>query len=139
MPATTLAARFSLPHIAAITLILGHASTACFATTTLSDPAIAALRDKVRVLPFDMGKSLGHHWPAAVAIKAAGKVYQATHVTARGGHGEPYSEEEILKKIDILTCKPYPSFGSVFREALALVPARLDSRCSELIAQACRA
>ena len=136
-PATSLAARFSLPHLAAATLLLGNASTAAFATNALARDDIVALRAKVRVRPFDMTQAQGHHWPSAVEVTAAGKTYRAVRLTARGGHGEPFSSNDVLEKIDALTSGPYPDFGKVMREMIALTPYRLSENCSSLIETAC--
>jgi len=48
-PTTTLGARFSMPHMVAAALALGTGSAAAFSQSTLSDPAVAALREKVRM------------------------------------------------------------------------------------------
>lgn len=138
-PATSLAARFSVPHVAATTLVHGHAGTSAFASNTLSEPRIANLRKKVRVRPFDMAQAQGHHWPAAVQVKAGNSTFRAMHVTARGGHGEPYAMEDVLGKIDALTATLYPEFGAAFREVIALSPQRLQDGCSEFLKLACRA
>src|SRR5690606_2950182 len=43
-PATTLAAKFSIQHIAAATAVFGHAGAAAFAAGTLADEGMARLR-----------------------------------------------------------------------------------------------
>ena len=136
-PDTSLAARFSLPHLAAATLTLGAAGPASFSHATLDSAPIASLRDKVSVKPFDMSQAHDHHWPAGVRIQAGGKTYHAVHLSARGGHGEPYTRSETLIKIDTLTQTPYPRFGEVFRAAISLVPQCLSESCSQFIGRAC--
>lgn len=136
-PATTLAARFSVPHVAATTLHHGHASAAAFCRATLAASGIARLRQKVRVELFDMAQAGGHKWPAAVKIRVrGGEVHCARCIEARGGHGAPHPLEDVLRKVDDLTSAPYPRFGAVMRELVALAPRLLGARWSDLVSEA---
>lgn len=136
-PETTLAARFSVPHIAAATLHHGHAGATAFCSATLAAPAIARLRHKVRVVLFDMTQAGGHKWPAAVEIRfRGGEVHRARRIEARGGHGEPHPLEDILRKVDDLSSAPYPRFGTVMRELVALAPKWMDAPWPDLVFEA---
>lgn len=132
-PSTTLAARFSLPHLAAAVWLLGHADPAAFSAGTIADPAIAGLRRKVRIVPFDMRSADGHRWPGAVTVTGAGRAWRVMRLEASGGHGAPHPVSAVLDKIDRLTAPAYPAFARRLRRLAALDPALLQMGCRAFI------
>ncbi len=151
-PATTLAARFSVPHVAATALFHGHARTAAFSNATLTMSEIDTLRRKVTVAPFDMSTlgtqvseekarpegapfALPLKGPAAVTISMRrGATYTARCIDPPGGHhGTPYAHEVVLDKIDALTADRHPHYGSSTRELIELAPRCLEEPWSRFI------
>jgi len=139
-PATTLAARFSLPHLAAGVLVQGHAGVAAFATATLSDPLVSALREKVTVRRFDMRKAGGHKWPAAATVRMQdGRSYTATCINAPGGHDNPpFPPEKVLQKIEAITAPTFAEFAAAARKLVRLDPDALAMPWKEFIRGATR-
>ena len=137
-PATTLAARFSFPHVVATTLFHGHASAAAFSSATLELPAIDRLRHKVAVAPFDMSNAVkGYRYPAAVSITMrGGAVHSARCTKPLGVDGVQHPSETILRKIEDLSAAHHPRFGRAARELVALDPRHLDAPWSRFMREA---
>lgn len=135
-PATSLAARFSLPHVAAAVLSLGHAEPAAFAASTLRDPALSVLRGKVEVRAVQPGRFAGAKWPAAVQVRAGGRTFSAECAEALGGHGQPVPDDMVFEKIDRLTAPHWPGFGMLARRLVALETDVLQMPVSAFLAEA---
>lgn len=137
-PTTTLAARFSYPHVAATTLYHGHATAAAFSSATLELPAIDRLRHKVAVAPFDMSNAVkGYRYPAAVSITMrGGAVHSARCTKPLGVDGVQHPSETILRKIEDLSAAHHPRFGRAARELVALDPRHLDAPWSRFMREA---
>lgn len=136
-PATTLAARFSLPHVTASTLFNGHAGADAFSAATLEQPGIDRLRQIVAATAFDMSKSEGHRWPAAVSITMrGGAVHRARCLAPTGAEGVQHPHETILRKIDVVTATRHPLFGACARELVVLDPRRLEGPWAHYIREA---
>ena len=137
-PVNSLQARFSVAHVLAAALIDGHANPSCFTAHAVSRPDLVALRDKIRVAPFEGVSDGVHKWPACVTVSRAGRDYRVERLSARGGHGEPHSIDDVLAKIDALTAPVHPAFASVFRELVHGSERLLGAPCTELIGIALR-
>lgn len=122
-PATTLAARFSIPHIAAVASLLGHAGAEAFTAATLADPAIGALRARVELRPFEPEQPWPHDRPARVTwVLATGERLEAECLSARGGPDRPYSPAEIMAKVRDLTAPVYPAYPAIAEDLVGLDP-----------------
>lgn len=98
-PRTTLAAKFSMQHVAAATLATGGATAEAFHADTLADPAIAALRGKVKLAPFAPDMPPPNDRPARVTVtRTDGTTLTGTCLSARGGQDRPFTREEIVEK-----------------------------------------
>ena len=103
-PATSLAAKFSLPHIMAAASHLGHAGAEAFSAATLDDPAIAALRDRVELRRYEPELPWPEDRPARVTwIPRTGEPLEAECKSARGGPDRPFAPSEILDKVREIT------------------------------------
>ena len=99
-----MAARFSVPHAAAATLLVGNAGPDAFTTKTLTDPDIAALREKVRLQPFSPHRPAPNDRPSRVTVVYGdGERATAECLSARGGPDRPFTDAEILRKAADLT------------------------------------
>ncbi len=120
-PATTLAAKFSLPHAAAAVAVLGHAGAEAFAADRLDDPQIDTLRHKVEVLPFEPLPDSPNDRPSRIALTLeGGATFKSECLSARGGPDRPFERTEILEKIDGICDPVYPALGGLARQAIAL-------------------
>ena len=98
-PATTLAAKFSIQHIAAATLFHSHAGAESFAARTLDEPTIGALRDKVEITAYEPAMPPPNDRPARVTITLEnGTQLVGECLSAQGGKDHPFSEEQTLAK-----------------------------------------
>jgi 2-methylcitrate dehydratase PrpD len=135
-PATTLAAKFSLPQIVATTLVHGHAGAEAFAAATLAEPAIVGLRDRVAMSEFEPALPPPEDRPARVAIELEdGTRLAAECRSARGGPDRPFGTDEILAKVAGITAPVYPAFGGIAEALLALDPPLLRRPWRDVVAQ----
>lgn len=120
-PTTTLGGRFSLPHIAAATALLGHADISAFTMERITDPNIAALRDRVVLRPYEPTPQPPQDRPARVTwIFSDGTERTADCLSARGEPGRPYTEAELLEKLASIAAPVYPSLADRARALLDL-------------------
>lgn len=126
-PATTLGAKFSLPHIVAAALTFGSAGARSFYSDTLTHSGIAALRNRMRLTPYTRHAAGApelappNDRPARVELHLRdGSVLTAECLSAAGGPDRPFSEAALMDKIGALTGAPYPRFASVMRSVIAL-------------------
>ena len=120
-PATTLAAKFSIPHIAAVASLLGHAGAEAFTAATLDDPAIGALRARVELRPFEPEQPWPNDRPARVTwVLASGERLEAECLSARGGPDRPYSPAEIMAKVRDITAPVYPAYPAIAKDLIGL-------------------
>ena len=135
-PATTLAAKFSLQHILATTARHGHAGAPAFHADTLSDPVIAALRERVAIAPFEPELDPPNDRPARVTWELEdGSMVTREVLSARGGPDRPFTEAEIRKKIGSILEEPYPQLWRTMMEVLHLAPDVLARPWRETVAE----
>jgi 2-methylcitrate dehydratase PrpD len=135
-PATTLAAKFSIPQIAAATLVLGHAGAEAFASSTLSDETIVAVRGRVEMRPFAPEMAPPNDRPARVTIELKdGTRLAGECLSARGGPDRPFSTDEIVAKIDGITGAVYPAFAALARRLIGQDTALLSRAWRDVVAE----
>jgi 2-methylcitrate dehydratase PrpD len=118
-PQTTLAARFSLPHIVATTLAHGHAGPEAFRGATLEDVNIGSMREKVRLRRYEPTMPPPNDRPARVSIfLSGGNTVVSECLSARGGPDRPWTEAAVLDKVARLTGEAYPAFPGMARRLL---------------------
>lgn len=112
-PSTVLGAKFSMPHAAAAGAVLGTGGQPAFSSATLTDPAIAALRRKVRLAPHQAIGEPPNDRPARVSWHFAdGEVWTAECASARGGADQPFSEEAMIAKLGESTRAVFPDMAA---------------------------
>jgi 2-methylcitrate dehydratase PrpD len=123
-PDTTLGAKFSLPHAVASALVMGSGGAEAFAFDTLARPDIGALREKVRVKPYESELPPPNDRPARAEVRLRdGRVLSAECLSARGGADRPLPPSTVDDKIAALATPVYP------RIAATLAPLRsLDTQ-----------
>ena len=137
-PATTLAAKFSMPHVVAATLAFGEAGARAFFSDTLSHAEIAALRGKVRVTPYLPERPPPNDRPARVHVHLrGGRVLSSECLSAAGGPDRPFGEEVVIDKITELTAAVYPRLAGVMQRIIGLDAAQLAGGWRETVAEFC--
>ncbi len=125
-PATALGGKFSVPHVVAAVLASGSADAGVFDGSGLTDPVVAALRQRVVIVPFEPERPPPHDRPARVSVRlASGETRTATCLSAVGGPDRPLSPADVLAKAELLTAGSRPGFAAIARR-LADGSARLD-------------
>lgn len=135
-PATTLAAKFSMPHIVAATAALGHAGAEAFAASTLTDPTIKGLRDRVvmKAHPDELPSPNDRNSRVTIELKD-GRSVQGECLSARGGPDRPFSTDEIVAKIGRITESVYPAFPDIARRLIGLDPGLLAKPWKDVVAE----
>ena len=134
-PATTLAAKFSMQHILATVAVHRHAGAEAFHASTLDDPAIAALRQRVDIGAWEPEPAWPNDRPARLRWELAGGTALTEEcLSARGGPDRPFAPEEIRAKIRGIVEAPYPAMAPALEAVMALDPAVLGRRWTDIIA-----
>ncbi len=109
-PSTTLAGKFSLPHVVAAVLVTGRTDPSTFDADLLDDPSVASLRERIRLEPYQPLPAAPHDRPARLTVTLTdddATVVEASCLSAIGGPDRPLDEEQVLAKIDGLTSATY--------------------------------
>lgn len=116
-PDTTLGAKFSIPHAVAATLAHGAAAPDNFLDASLRDPAILALRPRIRLAQLPEVKPWPLDRPARVTLKLDdGEQLSASCDAALGSPARPLDADRVLLKIQELSSRDAPGLeGSVVR------------------------
>jgi 2-methylcitrate dehydratase PrpD len=116
-PQTVLAGKFSMLHAVATTAVHGSAGASAFARSSLSDPRVNSLRQRVRLVPHDDIKPWPNDRPARVEVTLTdGRRIAASIDSARGGPDDPFGEAELRAKIASLTADLYPAMAARLSE-----------------------
>jgi 2-methylcitrate dehydratase PrpD len=135
-PPTVLSAKFSMPHAMAAVAARRSGGQSAFARDTLDDPAIARLRHAVRLQPYAPIAPWPNDRPARVTWRLSdGTVWDAAVENARGGADQPFSNEELLGKIDELTGAVFPAMSGVLRGLIADPDAAAAMPWRDVVAQ----
>jgi 2-methylcitrate dehydratase PrpD len=134
-PATTLAAKFSMQHILASTIIHGHAGAEAFHASTLHDPDISALRDRITIGAWQPEPEWPNDRPARLRWELAdGTTLTEECLSARGGPDRPFAPQEIRAKVSIIVAAPYPAMGPVLERLMGLDSALLARPWAKTVA-----
>jgi 2-methylcitrate dehydratase PrpD len=139
-PETSLAAKFSLPHCIASTIVCGNAGHRTFGAPSLADPRIAALRGRIDLIPYlPDDQPWPYDRPARVTIETDdGRRVQRDCQSANGGPDRPLSEQDLFMKVDALAGSRYPGLAREMFGLLDLAPGKLAGRWPELLERALR-
>ena len=138
-PHTTLAAKFSMSHAMAAVLATGGGGAEAFAAATLAEPAIARLRERVSVKPWQPELPPPNDRPARVTLALRdGRRLQGECLSARGGPDRPLPSQVVLEKMDALAAPAYPAMRRVFDELMALEPRRIRQGWADIVAEITR-
>lgn len=133
-PHTTLGAKFSMPHAVAAALATGTGGADAFSASTLNEPTIAQLRERVTVVPRDRELPPPHDRPARVIVALRdGTQVEAECLSAIGGPDRPLPPETVFDKVRALAAPAYPQILPVLRSISMLDHAALDAGWRELV------
>ena len=108
-PSTTLAAKFSIPHAVAATIINGASATENFLHQSMSDTSIASVREKVVMQELSNVRPWPYDRPAKVTIELInGDKFSESCEAALGSSSRPLDPPTVLEKINNLSkaCAP---------------------------------
>jgi 2-methylcitrate dehydratase PrpD len=137
-PTTTLAARFSLPHVVASALVRGPVGAEACGTSSLNDPAIMALRERmdVRLMKPPFPPPHDRATQISIVLGDQRRLHSACH-SALGSPDRPLGENEFQSKLRNATHQVYPAAASALTDLLLLQPAQQDMAFGGLIARIC--
>lgn len=111
-PATDLAARFSMPHAAAAVAVLGSGGQHSFSPESIGNPRVAALRQRVRLLPHPHIQAPPNDRPARITWRLRdGRAWSAECASARGGADRPFDEATLRAKLEEHTAAEFPAMA----------------------------
>jgi 2-methylcitrate dehydratase PrpD len=124
-PANSFAAHYSFPHAAAVVITRGEAPLSAFEAEALGDPAIVALRRRIRIAEDPALSALA---PVQKSARVTLRLRDGRQATAfceasRGGFERPYDQAELLAKFRSLAAELLTPVGVQELESLLL---RLD-------------
>lgn len=135
-PITTLGARFSLPHITAASTQLGHANVSAFFHDQISNPAIAALRERVELVPYAPAPVPPNDRPARVTWHFSdGSELMAACESARGEPGRPFTPQDIEDKVKVIASPVYPGLVRIASALMTGDPQVREQTWSSVVAQ----
>jgi 2-methylcitrate dehydratase PrpD len=146
-PKTLADAQFSMPYVAAVTVIDGRLGTAQFDESRYADTAVCALMDRVDCVGDPaLDARYPSSWPAWVLIRTrAGQLLRGAAEHPKGDPTNPLTDEELLAKFTDLTRLCYADQQrSALVDAVAAMPepgsfARiLDAAAGQTVASAKR-
>jgi len=127
-PGTTLAARFSIPHIAAVAAIRGRVGSDTLDVASLTDPDVVRLRDRVVMRAYEPALPPPDDRPARVsAVFSDGRRVQAECLRAAGSPDNPLNLETIRQKVASICQSVYPRFPETMDQLVALDEGALDA------------
>ena len=137
-PTTTLGAKFSLPHAVAAALVTGSGGAEAFASATLHEPAIAALRERVTMTPYEPLPPAPNDRPARALVRLRdGSAITAECLSAQGGPDRPFPPDVLARKIAALATPVYPRFADVMLPLMALDGRRLAQGFARVVTDLC--
>lgn len=120
-PTTSLAAKFSMPHIVAAATHLKHAGADAFSAASLNAQAIVTLRMRVELEAYEPERPWPEDRPARVSwVLKSGECLQAECLSARGGPDRPFAPSEILDKVRAISAPVYPRLAGLSEALVAL-------------------
>lgn len=99
-PETVLAAKFSIPHSLAATMVVGNAGRRAFLEETLKEKEIARLRGIIRLSLHPDIRPWPNDRPTRVTWQMqGGEVWTASCDSAKGGADQPFDDDTLLYKL----------------------------------------
>ncbi len=120
-PETTLSARFSVPHIAAVATLYGRVDTKTLSAASLTDENVAALRKKITISRYQPDLPEPNDRPARVRYLFADcRSFEGECLCAQGSPTTPFGQDTIKKKVVQICEDTYPAMGAVMDQLVRL-------------------
>lgn len=120
-PDTTIAAKFSIQHIAATAAVHGDGGAPAFSSASLDRSEVVALRHMVTTSPYEPLPEWPNDRPTRVNWTLDdGSTLTEEVISARGGPDLPFTPDEIRAKIHGIIDAPYGAMGPVVDALLNL-------------------
>jgi 2-methylcitrate dehydratase PrpD len=133
-PNTTIAAKFSIQHIAATAAVHGSGGAEAFSSRSLDIPEVAALRHTVTTSAYDPLPDWPNDRPTRVTWTLDdGATLTQEVMSARGGPDLPFTPDEIRTKVHGIVDDPYPAMGAVVDALLELDAATLQRAWGDIV------
>ncbi|MBZ0259521.1 MAG: MmgE/PrpD family protein [Hyphomicrobiales bacterium] len=111
-PSTVLAARFSVPHIAAVMAVRGRIDTDTLGSDSLTDPEVAELRRRVVIRRYEPELRPPNDRSARVTLRFLdGAEFRGECLCARGSPTTPLGPTAIRQKINDICESVYPGLA----------------------------
>jgi len=137
-PHTTLAARFSLPHVVASALLRGDMGATACDEATLRDPAIAALRERIEVQLLTPALPPPCDRATRISLVLRDQTsWQSECLSATGSPDHPLPEVAFDAKLRAATASAYPQALTTLEGLMALSPEILRMGFDEVVALLC--
>jgi len=135
-PTTSLASKFSLPHVVSAALTLGDVGARAFFTDKLNNPGIVSLRSLVRMQPYAPVLPPPNDRPTRISVTlATGQTLTAECLSAAGGPDRPFGEEVVMTKFAELTSETYPKLAPMMRKLIELDEQQLQRGWESVVAE----
>jgi 2-methylcitrate dehydratase PrpD len=136
VPGTTLSARFSVPHIAAVATLYGRVDTQTLSAASLTDEKVAALRQRVKIRRYSPDLPEPNDRPARVRYRFAdGSTFEAECLCAQGSPSTPLELESIRMKVAQICAGTYPAMVDVMDRLIRLDQQTLQSAWPNVVSQ----
>jgi 2-methylcitrate dehydratase PrpD len=133
-PNTTIAAKFSIQHIAATAAVHGSGGAEAFSSRSLDIPEVVALRHTVTTSAYDPLPDWPNDRPTRVTWTLDdGATLTQEVMSARGGPDLPFTPDEIRTKVHGIVDDPYPAMGAVVDALLELDAATLQRAWGDIV------
>ncbi len=133
-PKTTLSARFSVPHIAAVATLYGRVDTQTLSTASLTDKKVAAMRKKIIMNRYQPDLPEPNDRPARIRyLFADGSSFEGECLCAQGSPVTPFDRETIRMKIIQICENTYPDLITVMDYLIKLDPITLQTPWKNLV------
>jgi 2-methylcitrate dehydratase PrpD len=133
-PNTTIAAKFSIQHIASTAAVYGGGGAEAFSSKSLHNPAIAELRHKVSTSLYEPMPDWPNDRPTRVIWTLDdGTTLSEEVMSARGGPDLPFTPDEIRVKVHAIVDDPYPAMGRALDSLLDLEAYTLSQPWDETV------
>ncbi|WP_022884738.1 MmgE/PrpD family protein [Glaciibacter superstes] len=133
-PSTVLGGKFSLPHAVSVVLATGSIAPAVFSGELLHDPAVRALRARVRISEWASLPEPPEDRPAKISVTLRdGSTREQTVLSAIGGPDRALTQEQLISKFETVTASRHPHFASVAQRFMKGERADLDMPLSAFL------
>lgn len=134
-PPTTLAGKFSMPHVVAVTLATGTAGAEAFAANMLEEPKVVGLRQRVTMRPYEPLPAAPNDRPSRITLAFRdGRRVTEEVLSAQGGPDRPFPPAVLDEKLAAMLAPVYPRFMPIFHGLRSADQAYLTRGWRDLVA-----